>query len=394
MSPLVRLGAVRLLLDVQFWFPVWLILLLDRGFSLGEAALVDGLFRVVVVAAELPMGKFADRLGRKRTVILVCLATSVVFTAIGLVNTLPVLVITWIAWGLLWALASGVDTAYSWELAQQERPGHAQRYLGRTRAITGTAGVISLLTAGWLYDIAPGLPFWATAALAALALLIALTLPDIDPERVGTAAATATSSLRMALSDPSLRNAVALAAVVLATGWSLQILVQPLALQLGLAPASTGVVYAVFAVAGGLGGVLGARSARVSQPWVPLSMLGLALACVGIGLLIRSELAILSIVVLLPIIGILHALAKTVTDIWVAQISGPRVLASVFSVVSLIGGLVIAVARPGLVVLSGVIGAGEAFAVWGAVSMAGMAACLLLWRRRARAAVAASHPYG
>lgn len=381
MSPLVRLGAVRLLLDVQFWFPVWLILLLDRGFGLGEAALVDGLFRLVVVLAELPAGRLCDRLGRRRTVIIVCLATTVVFTLIGIVDSLPLLILTWIAWGLLWAMASGVDTAYSWELAQQEAPGTAEQYLGRTRAITGTAGVLSLLTAGWLYTIHPGLPFWLTAALALLALAITLTLPDIDPERVSPGTVDS-SSLRRALADPRVRNGVALAAVVLVCGWSLQILVQPIALEIGLEPGSTGVVYALFAIAGGVGGVLGARMSSVSRPWVQVTMLVLALACLGIGLVRFLGVEMLAVWVLLPLIGVMHAIAKTITDIWLAGMLGPRVLATVLSVVSLVGGVAIAAARPALVLLSGEIGAGYSFAVWGGVCVLGAGALAWLWSRR------------
>lgn len=390
MSALIRLGVVRLLLDVQFWFPVWLILLLDRGFSLGEAAMVDGIFRITVVLAELPMGRLADKLGRRRSLVGICVATTIVFASIGFVDSLPVLVATWIAWGLLWALASGIDTAYSWELAKQELSEHdAQRYLGVTRAITGVAGVISLLTAGWLYTVDPGLPFWITAGLAAAALLLTWTIPDIDPDLVMTQA-TSTSSLRTALSDPRARNGVLLAALVLVAGWTLQILVQPLALQLELPPTITGLIYAAFAVAGGVGGVMGAHAVAVSRPWVPLSVAGIGLACVGIAWSVRADVGWLAIAVLLPVIGALHAVAKTITDIWVAQRAGPRVLASVLSVASLSGGIVIAVARPGLAVLSGTIGAGDAFAVWGAVCAVIVVPTWLLWRHRGRMITAAA----
>lgn len=384
MSGLIRLGVVRLLLDVQFWFPVWLILLLERGFSLGEAAAVDGIFRITVVLAELPMGRIADRFGRRRTLAAICVATAIVFASIGFVDSFPGLVATWIAWGLLWALASGIDTAYSWELAKQELSDRgAQRYLGATRAITGVAGVISLLTAGWLYTVAPGLPFWVTSGLAVVALLLTWTLPDIDPSRV-TPQATSTSSLRTVLSDSCSRNGVYLAALVLVAGWTLQILVQPLALQLDLSPTITGLVYAAFAVAGGVGGVVGAHAVAVSRPWVPLSVAGIGLACAAIAWSVRADVGWLAFAVLLPLIGVLHAVAKTITDIWVAQRAGPRVLASVLSVVSLSGGVVIALARPGLAVLSGAIGAADAFAVWGVVCALILLPTWLIWRQRIR----------
>src|SRR5690606_20787635 len=79
----IRIFAItQFLLEVQFWFPLWLIYLKDLGFSITIAVLADGVFRLVVVGAELPLGILADRLGRKRTYLLVCGLAAVTFAAI------------------------------------------------------------------------------------------------------------------------------------------------------------------------------------------------------------------------------------------------------------------------------------------------------------------------
>ena len=41
MGTKLRFGIIVTALEVQFWFPVWLLFLLDRGFTIGQAALAD-----------------------------------------------------------------------------------------------------------------------------------------------------------------------------------------------------------------------------------------------------------------------------------------------------------------------------------------------------------------
>ena len=65
-----RFGVIVTALEVQFWFPVWLLFLLDRGFTIGQAAFADALFRFVATAAEVPAGWLSDRIGRKRSLFL------------------------------------------------------------------------------------------------------------------------------------------------------------------------------------------------------------------------------------------------------------------------------------------------------------------------------------
>lgn len=386
MTPLVRYGVVRLCLDVQFWFPVWLVFLLHQGFSLGEAALADGLFRIVVVLLEIPLGAVGDRIGRRASLLIVVALTAVVFAVIGVVSSLPSLILVWAAWGVLWALASGLDTAYAWELAQQVGTPPAA-YLGRIRSITGAAGFLSLLTAGWLYERAPSYPFWVTTGLAVVALPIVLTLPDIAEEgRV--AHAIGEKGIPALLSDGAVRWRILLGALVLLAGWTVQIVFQPLAVDVGVAPAVTGLVYGAFAVARGLGGWWGSSLVDPTRPWVPVGVATIGVGCIGVWVAVTTGLPALALWILLPCIGVAHAAVTTVTDVWVSEVVTPRVRATALSITSSFAGVVMVGARPGLAVASARVGAAAAFAVWGIGCLALTLVAIPLWRR-ARSAVPA-----
>lgn len=379
MTASVRYAAVRLCLDVQFWFPIWLVFLLHQGFSLAEAALADGLFRLVVVLLEIPLGALGDRLGRRRTLLVTVALTALVFTSIGFVTSVGVLLCVWGLWGILWALASGLDTAYAWELAQQAGLSSAT-YLGRVRAVTGLAGFVSLLTAGWLYEMAPASPFWVTAGLAVIALPIAWTLPDIAavpaPENhaVGVGVFIA----------PQVRWRIVLGALVLLAGWTVQIAFQPLAIELAISPATTGLMYAWFAVARGVGGWLGSRLIAVNRPWVPVGISVMGLGCAGVWAAVTFGQPAVAMWVLLPCVGVAHAATTTVTDIWVSEKVPARARATALSVVSALAGAAMVGARPALAVAADRVGAAAAFAGWGLVCLVLASLSIGPWRWVAR----------
>ncbi|MCB1017884.1 MAG: hypothetical protein KDB10_22555, partial [Acidimicrobiales bacterium] len=66
-----RFAVVQFLLEVQLWFPVWLLFLTGRGFALPTIVAADGVFRLTIVALELPLGRVADRIGRRRSLLVV-----------------------------------------------------------------------------------------------------------------------------------------------------------------------------------------------------------------------------------------------------------------------------------------------------------------------------------
>ncbi|NEK84591.1 MFS transporter [Blastococcus saxobsidens] len=378
-SPVLRRFALaHFLLEVQFWFPVYLIFLLDMGFTLAVAVVADGLFRLVSVACEVPMGVLADRIGRRRTYLLLAGLTVAVFLAISQVSSVPGLFAAWIGWGVLWALASGASTAYLYELAVRDAPSvDPARSFAVVRALGHLAVLLSLVAAGYLYDVEPTAPFTVTAVLAAIALAVAWTLPETSAAGARSTIRSVLRDVRRAAADERVRLAVLLGALLLLLGWSPRILFQPLALELDYSAQRTGWMYAAFAAAAVVAGLLAGRVGPARRPAVlRASFLVVLAALVGTGVWEG-----LGPFLFLPVLGLAYALGQVLLELVTSEVTSPAVLATAFSVVSMLGGLGIAVARPALGLVADNWSTPVAFGAWAAVGALLVAVALLLVRR-------------
>ena len=377
-----RFALTQLLLEVQLWFPVWLIFLTDRGFSITTAVLADATFRLTVVGLELPLGLLADRIGRRRTQLLIAGTTAPVFVAMSLVTDLPALIAVWIAWGALWALSSGSAASYLYELVREPTVGvEAGAAFGFLRAATSTAVLISHLLAGVLYRWDARAPFLLTAGLGAAALMVTLGLPEVAGSRRGATTVRAVADeLRRAWAEPLLRLTTSLSVLLLVLGWSVRILFQPLILDLGLSPTAAGAMYFAYSA---LAVGAGLWSGTVGPERRPTAILAgfviLTAAVLGTG-----AVPVLGPWLFVPLIGFGYYGALTLLEISVNEASRSAVRATLFSGISLIGGLAIVVARPSLGALADRASAAVAFAAWGVVGLAVAAvAAVLVGRVRA-----------
>ncbi|MDG4788156.1 MFS transporter [Micromonospora sp. WMMD1102] len=377
-SRAVRTFAVtQFLLEVQFWFPIWLLYLLDLGFPLATAVLADGVFRIVSVACEFPVGVLADRIGRRRAYLTLAGGAVLTFAAISQVRTVQTLFAAWVLWAVLWALSSGAASAYLYELClQDELEISPSRAFGLVRAVGSGSVLLSLLAAGYLYKTEPTLPFTVTAGLAAVAFLLALTLPEIAGSRVATTLASVAADIRAAVADVRVRRAVWLGVLLLLFGWSARILFQPLALELGLSAQVTGWMYAAFAAASVLGGLL---AGYVPVPRRRIALTGSFLLVLGT-LVAVSQAEWLGPFLFLPVMGFGYALGMTVLEVLTNEVTSRRVRALVFGVVASLAGVGIAVARPGLGILSERRSTGFAAGVWAGIGV--VLVLLAIWQIR------------
>lgn len=372
-----RFLVVQVLLDVQLWFPVWLVFLTGLGFDLALIGLVDGGFRTVVVVAEIPCGRLVDRLGGRRALMLVGMLTAAVHVAIATVGSVVHLVAAWGAWGVLWALASGVAPATLATLLDQRAPGAVRaRAFGQARAASSLAVVASHLVAGALLGVAVRAPFLVTAGLGLVAAGLAHGLPrglapdaahPIEPSGVLT-------TLRGRV---DLRAAVAAAAVVLVMGWSIRIAMQPLLQELATPAGLLGVAYAAYSGMGVLGGLAAARLGHRSLPHGIVAGGVLMLAGVA-GTAVAPRMGPW---LFLPLLGFGFAAATTLAEVRVTDRSPVGSRATMLSVAGMLAGTGIILTRPALAWVIDVRDAATAHAVW-TVAGAGLVAILVVLSRR------------
>lgn len=361
-----RFAVFQFLLEVQLWFPVWLLFLTDRGFALPTIVAADAVFRVTIVALELPLGRFADLIGRRRSLLVVSASTVVAYLAIASVTSTVGLFAAWIIWGALWAMTSGTATAYLYELCRTlERSDDRVAIFGRVRAVTSTAVLLSHLFAGVLFSMSPTLPFLVTALLGGFAFMVAIRLPEVTrreglPEHVPIRQVAP-----VAFGRRELRNAITLASIVLVFGWSVRILYQPLLLELDVAESLSGVSYFGYSAMGVLAGLFVGRLDR--HRMVPMIVVGVVVLWVGV--LGAGFVPVIGPWVFVPLMGFGFTLAWVLIEVVVNDRAPDAVRATVFSIVGVIGGIVIAGARPMLGVLADVRSPAEAFRIWALVGL-------------------------
>lgn len=359
-----RFALVELLLQTQFWFPVWYLFLRDLGYGIGIIVLVDALFRLMVVLCEVPMGIVADRLGRRPAYLAFGVLTVVTYLSVANVDTTAMLVGAWLLWGVQWAAASGLGTAYLTEAVGRYQPDvGVLPALGVVRGAAGLAGCVSLASAGALYDLDPRLPFLVTAGCALVAVPLIATLP-----RTGAPESTASirfSELREVQTDRVLQALLLCGGLVLFYGWSVTFLFQPLVLAEGMSEQAAAWMYAGFAATGIVGSLAAAPAyRRLGLSAVGVGFAAMVLAVTGAALA-SGVLAVLCV----PVLGCCYYLSLTASEAAVAERAAASSRATALSLVSAAAGLGIAAARPALGIAGAEWGTGVALGAWAAVGV-------------------------
>ena len=187
-APALGPGEVRrrfLLLRGLRWLPtgllipVLVLLLLERGLTLGQIGLVTGAQGLVVMLLELPTGALADALGRRRVLLAAIAAEAAAVALLVVADSLAALVVVFALQGVYRALDSGPLDAWYVDTAQAADP-HAdiERGLAHGGVVLGLAISAGSFASGGLVAIGPvaGVDALVLPLLASLALeLVHLT---------------------------------------------------------------------------------------------------------------------------------------------------------------------------------------------------------------------------
>lgn len=129
------------------------------------------LFNIVYAVFAFPSGMLADRFGRLKMVIIGYMLFTVTCLGFTLPASLPLYVLLFISYGLVYALVEGNVRAYVSELSPPQIKGTA---LGVFHTSVGLAALPANLLAGVLWElVTPASTFLYGAALSALAALLA-----------------------------------------------------------------------------------------------------------------------------------------------------------------------------------------------------------------------------
>jgi MFS family permease len=149
----------RLFYTARFYYPIFTILFLDYGLTLEQFAILNMVWAVSIVLAEVPSGALADIVGRKRLLIFAALLmvlemALIVFAPIG---ASPLLFLMFlgnrICSGLSEAAASGADEALAYDsLKALGREDEWAKVLERTTFVVSIGFFTTMILGAFAYD--------------------------------------------------------------------------------------------------------------------------------------------------------------------------------------------------------------------------------------------------
>ena len=110
-----KLYLYELISGFQIVDAVWVVFLLQRGFSIAQVGIAEGVFHVVSMCCEIPSGMVADLIGRKRTLVLSGLVSAVGSLCMILTNAFPMILVAMGLNALSYNLVSGSREALTYD---------------------------------------------------------------------------------------------------------------------------------------------------------------------------------------------------------------------------------------------------------------------------------------
>lgn len=165
---------------------LWILYLIHLGWSLPLVGLAEAGFHAVALLSDMPAGAFADRYGR-RTSLLVGLAVGIVTTGMTFFLapvSVPLAFLSLSLSALQWTFIGGADRALLWTLSESHPDGSGSypRLYSLSFAIQLAVAAIGSGMAGWLVSaLGWGWPYGVTMAAGATALVVCLFLPGAPP---------------------------------------------------------------------------------------------------------------------------------------------------------------------------------------------------------------------
>lgn len=216
-------------------FPIPVITLFwkdEIGLSFADIMWLQSIFGATAVLLEFPSGYLADRLGYRYSLLAGAGFGIAGWIAYAVGTTFVGMAVAEVLLGTGLAFTSGADSALLF--ASLETTDDVARYRwweGRVRAAAQTSEAVSSAVGGWLYSIAPRLPFWLQVPLAMASLGVVADMREVPPATVGERIrhlARAWHIVRYALAHHArLRSAMALSVALGLTTYVAVWLIQP-----------------------------------------------------------------------------------------------------------------------------------------------------------------------
>lgn len=137
--------------------------------SVGVPILLYILFNIFYAGFAVPFGRFSDKIGRRKVIILGYLLFSLTSFGFAFFNSLTAFIILFAFYGLVYAIVDGNQRAYVSDLSPEKLRATA---LGTFHTTIGLAALPASLIAGFLWRINPSITFIYGAVISIVAVVL------------------------------------------------------------------------------------------------------------------------------------------------------------------------------------------------------------------------------
>lgn len=347
---------------------LWVVFLQQRhGFSLTQVTLLDLPFWIGRLLFEIPTGLIADHYGRRLSLAVSAVISSITWAVFALINSFPLFLLMQVFGAFGATFQTGADDALLFEsMYALRREDEYPRIAGRARALETISGMLAGLAAGWIAQTNIVLPVVIASIVYALTLLPILMMAETGAppteQRQAAPLRTYWQTVRDALvvfrTQPIARWAAIYGLVVGSIGFYVTVFLPPFGLTLGLSLAALGPLMVTLQLLGVLGGL----AVGLAQRYVPrnLLLLGLPLLLVPLFALAGVVRAV-PVVVLLAVQAFFIALVQPVLGALVHERISNAMRATFVSIQQLLAMVFLIITEPGLGLLADRFGPQSAF---------------------------------
>ncbi|MFT5701583.1 MAG: MFS family permease [Desulforhopalus sp.] len=205
--------AFRVFFNARFYYPVFTILFLDFGLTIEQFALLNTVWAITIVCAEVPSGALADILGRKNLIVTTSLLMVLELSLLAFVPLGNGTLIFWafllnrVLSGLAEAMASGADEAIAYDTLVEKGLHTAwPKVLSLQMRVRSIASILTMTLGALVYDpkavnavlswfgsdlildqqTTMRFPIYCTLVLAMFATITAFKMEESAPEETTT----------------------------------------------------------------------------------------------------------------------------------------------------------------------------------------------------------------
>lgn len=185
-----------------FSLPVFVLFWQDNGLSMFDIYILQGIFSIAMVLAEVPAGMIADRLGKKASLVLSMTILIIAYIIYGSGRSFSVFLIAELLSALGSSLVSGADSALLYDsLKEMSRENEYQKIEGRARAVQMLTFAGCNLIGGFVGSYSYRATVYMSCIGPMLALIFASGLIEVNTHHIATSFKDAISSYKSLMGE-------------------------------------------------------------------------------------------------------------------------------------------------------------------------------------------------